>query len=65
MNKMEMYVHSLKTYEGVHVLAEVIVLEYRLDSSLVVNYKGTRCIAIYNPFNGCHFADDLYGVISE
>jgi hypothetical protein len=24
---------------------------------------GIKCMAIYNPFCGCYYADDLYGVI--
>lgn len=24
---------------------------------------GIKCTAIYNPFCGCYYADDLYGVI--
>lgn len=26
---------------------------------------GMKCTAIYNPFVGCYFADDIYGIIKE
>ena len=62
---MEMYVHSLKTCEGVHVSAEVTVLQRTSDGKLIVDYKGTKCMAIYNPFAGIYFADDIYSVIND
>ena len=47
---------------------EIYVLDERQEGNMtvyIVDYKGTKCTAIFNPF-GCEFyADDKYGIINE
>ena len=31
----------------------------------IVDYKGTKCTAIFNPFVCEYYADDKYGIIME
>jgi hypothetical protein len=47
---------------------EVTVLDRRQDGSqtvYIVDYKGVKCTAIYNPFSNAYYADDKYGIIKE
>ena len=55
MEKCECYIHSLKEGER-HVLGEATILKHIGDN-------GVKCHAIYNPFVGRYFVDDVYGVI--
>jgi len=52
MEKCECYIHSLKQGET-HVLGEATIIK-RL---------GDNDYAIFNPFAGRYFVDDVYGVI--
>lgn len=45
---------------------EITVLdkdESRPQTVYIVDYKGTKCTAIYNWFNCSYYADDVYGKI--
>lgn len=47
---------------------EITVLAERQDGQqtvYLVDYKGTKCTAIFNPFVCEYYADDIYGVIKE
>ena len=33
------------------------------DNDYLAEYKGVKCHAIFNPFTGRYFVDDVYGVI--
>lgn len=45
-------------------LEEVTVISKSDDNSYVVKTSdGVVCSAIYNPFVGCYYADDKYGVL--
>lgn len=57
--KTSAMVHSLKAQ------AEVTILEKTGDNQYVAEYNGTRCTAIFNPFVGLYYVDDVYGVISR
>lgn len=61
--KVMAHIHSL---DG--GLDEVTVLEKREDVNTtyyVVDYKGTKCTAIYNWFVCAYYVDDKYGVIKD
>lgn len=38
---------------------EVIILEKRAEDEYIVLYRGERYIAIYNPFDGKYYVDDM------
>ena len=56
------YIHSLKQGET-HVLGEATILKRLGDNDYLAEYNGVKCHAIFNPFAGRYFVDDVYGVI--
>lgn len=46
---------------------EITILEekddYEKGRYYIADYKGVKCTAILNGFNGCFYADDVYGRI--
>ena len=56
------YIHSLKKGEP-GVLAEATIISKLNDQQFVADYNGVRCTAIFNPFVGTYYVDDLYGVL--
>lgn len=61
-----MYNLPIETYAMVHSLnakAEVIITEKVGDNDYRAEYDGKVCTAIYNPFAGCFYVDDIYGVV--
>jgi hypothetical protein len=56
--KTKAMVHSLND------LDEVTIISEDGPNNVVAEYKGKRCTAIFNPFSGFYYVDDVYGVIS-
>lgn len=44
---------------------EITVLEETGNNEYLVDYRGVKCSAIFNPFNSTYYADDIYGIIKE
>lgn len=42
---------------------EIIALPDNTRNYYTVKYKNKICSAIFNPFNNCLYADDIYGII--
>ena len=62
--KVEAYIHSLKDHEhNRHVLGEAETIEQVGDNQYIAEYRGIRCTAIFNYFNGRYFVDDVYGIL--
>jgi len=61
IEKCQCYIHSLKKGE-VSGLAEAVILEKIGDNQYLAEYNGIKCTAIYNPFVGRYYVDDVYGV---
>lgn len=40
-------------------------VEQERQDYYIVDYRGTKCSAIFNWFNGSFYADDIYGRIKE
>jgi len=59
MFKTRAMIHSLKSTDEATILHEVD------NNDVVVEYRGIRCTAIYNPFVGLFYVDDIYGVLSD
>ena len=59
----------LKTYAHINSLGgqtdEITVLQQVGDNDYLVDYKGVKCHAIFNPFVCEYYADDLYTVVKE
>ena len=47
----------------------ITILEERHDNRngkhYIADYKGVKCTAIFNEFNCCYYADDVYGRITK
>lgn len=57
MKKVKAMVHSLKD------LDEVIIVIENGNNNVVAEYKGKHYTAIFNPFVGLYYVDDIYGEI--
>ena len=57
------HIHSLKGE-----MDEVFIIDERREGNqtiYIVDYKGTKCTAIFNPFVCQFYVDDIYGIIKE
>ncbi len=62
--RVKAYIHSLKDKENDrHVLGEAEIIKKIGDNLYLVEYHGVQCTAIFNPFAGRYFVDDVYGII--
>ena len=63
---MQAYIHSLKDKESDrHVLGEATIIEKIGDNLYLAEYNGVKCTAIYNPFTGYYYVDDVHGVVKD
>lgn len=61
--KVQAHIHSLKDLEHDRsVLDEAEIIRKIGDNLYLAEYNGVRCTAIYNPFVGRYYVDDVYGV---
>ena len=61
--KTQAQIHSL---DG--VMDEITVLDMKEDDRqtiYIVDYRGVKCSAIFNPFNCTYYADDVYGRLEK
>jgi len=56
---IEAMVHSLND------LAEVVIVEHTDNNQCLARYNGKLCTAIFNPFSGYYYVDDIFGVIER
>lgn len=64
--KVKAYINSLKDREhGRHVLGEAEIIKNIGDNQYRANYNGVECTAIFNPFVGRYFVDDVFGILKE
>ena len=60
------YINSLKDQEhNRHVLGEAEIVRPIGDNQYLAEYNGVRCTAIFNPFTGTYFVDDVFGIIQN
>jgi len=59
MFKTKAMVHSLKTQD------EVTILHEKGNNDVIAEYDSKRCTAIFNPFVGLFYVDDIYGVLPD
>ena len=58
--KAAAHIHSLDGQ-----MDEITILEELGNNSYLVDYRGVKCSAIFNPFNCTYYADDIYGRLEE
>jgi len=60
---------NMKTIGRIHSLGgkydEITVLKKCADNNYIVDYKGVKCHAIFNPFVSNYYVDDLYRRVEE
>lgn len=60
------YIHSLKDKEHArHVLGEATIIKSIGDNLYLADYNGVKCTAIFNPFTGRYYVDDIYGLRTD
>lgn len=61
MYKTTAYINSLNKGKITPTeMDEITVLEKVGDNDYIVDYKGVKCHALFNPFVCAYFADDIY-----
>lgn len=55
-----MHIHSLGGE-----LREATIVEKVGDNKYIADYNGVKCSAIFNPFVGEFYVDDIYGIIKD
>lgn len=45
--------------------AEVTILHHKNNNDVIAEYNGIRCTAVYNPFTGLFYVDDIFGVLKN
>lgn len=64
--EVEAYIHSLKDHKNNrHVLGKAEIIRKIADNLYLANCNGVSCTAIFNPFVGRYFIDDVYGIRKE
>ena len=64
--KVKAYIHSLKDHaHDRHVLGDAEIIQCIGDNHYLAEVNGVRCTAIFNPFTGTYYIDDVYGVLPE
>ena len=64
IDRCECYIHSLKDkVNDRNVLREATIIERINDNQYLAEYNGVQCTAIFNPFVGRYYVDDIYGII--
>ena len=58
--KAQAHIHSL---DG--KMDEITVLKKVGENDYIVDYKGVKCHALFNWFNGTYYTDDVYGIVKE
>lgn len=54
------HIHSLNGQ-----MDTVTIISHTDNNHVVAEYKGKKYTAVYNPFVGAYYVDDLYGLIRE
>jgi hypothetical protein len=59
MFKTKAMIHSMKAQD------EVTILHEDGCNDVIAEYKEKRCTAIFNPFVGLYYVDDVYGILPD
>lgn len=57
--KVEAMIHSQNDIRECEIVDKVG------DNQYIAEYRGTRCTAIFNPFTGLYYVDDIYGIVGD
>lgn len=59
----EAYIYSLNQDKLFSTEKREVTVLGTKDDKYIVDYCGVKCLAIFNPFTGALYADDIYGRI--
>jgi hypothetical protein len=59
MKKANAMIHSLKE------VREVTIISENGNNNVIAEYNGVKCTAVFNPFVGLYYVDDIYGIIAQ
>ena len=63
---VEAYIHSLKDkVSDRNVLGKAEIIESIGDNLYLAEYRGVRCTAIFNFFDGHYYVDDVFGIVND
>lgn len=48
-----------------HGLREVKIVKHEDNNNVIAKYRGTLYTAVYNPFAGLYYVDDIYGRLED
>lgn len=57
--KVQAMIHSLSKKD------EATIISHPDNNNVIAEYKGQRCTAVYNIFNGLYYVDDIYGKLPK
>lgn len=57
--KVKAMIHSQKDIRDCEIVKKVG------DNQYIADYRGTLCTAIFNPFTGLYYVDDIYGIVGD
>jgi hypothetical protein len=57
--KVEAMIHSQNDIRECEIVDKVG------DNQYIAEYRGIRCTAIFNPFTGLYYVDDIYGIVGD
>lgn len=58
------YIHSLQDKKtGKHNSDEAEIIAHTDNNNVIAEYNGVKYRAVFNPFVGAYFIDDIYGKI--
>lgn len=52
-------IHSLNAQ------GEATILHEKNNNDVIAEYNGKRCTAVFNPFVGLYYVDDIYGILPD
>lgn len=58
--KTQAHIHSLKGQ-----MDTVTIVQHKDNNHVIAEYKGQRYTAVFNPFVGAYYVDDIYGLIQK
>ncbi|MCM1062513.1 MAG: hypothetical protein NC452_19860 [Eubacterium sp.] len=63
---VEAFIHSLKDKTtDRNVLGKAEIIRSIGDNLYLAEYRGIKCTAIFNYFDGRYYVDDVYGIVNE
>ena len=60
---MELNIKTNAKIRSLNSIDKVTIKEKVGNNQFLVDYKGVACVAMFNPFEGMYYVDDIYGTL--